>query len=148
MDVIAGVNEGILQEISWETLPLTRVFVKERLALATFSTCLCSTQAGVSLWFSNLGSRLSLSIDDRSFIVGNNSISGCNCLGWKEGAVNTLSYRNKKDRDSILQELNTLKLVLIGFSIVKQAQEFVGVVRALHRNFSRIAISPEQGRMD
>ena len=64
LDVIAGVNEGWLQEIPWETLPLNRVFVKERLYLAAFSTCLCSTQAGVSLWFSNLGSGLSLSIDD------------------------------------------------------------------------------------
>ena len=35
LDVIAGVDEGILDEIPWETLPLTRVFVKERLALAT-----------------------------------------------------------------------------------------------------------------
>ena len=28
LDVIAGVDEGVLQEISWETLPLTKVFVK------------------------------------------------------------------------------------------------------------------------
>ena len=43
LDVIAGVDEGVLQEIPWETVPLTRVFVKERLALAAFSTCLCTT---------------------------------------------------------------------------------------------------------
>ena len=64
LDVITGVDEGILQEIPWESLPLTRVFVKERLALTAFFTCLCSTQAGVSLWFSNLGFGLSLSIDE------------------------------------------------------------------------------------
>ena len=80
LDIITGVDEGILQEIPWESLPLTRVFVNERLALAAFFTCLCSTQAGVSLWFSNSGSGLSLSIDDQSFIAGNNSILGCNCL--------------------------------------------------------------------
>ena len=65
LDVIAGVDEGILQEIPWETLSLTRVFVKEMLDLAAFSTCLCSTQAGVSLWFSNLGSGIILSIDNQ-----------------------------------------------------------------------------------
>ena len=48
LDVIAGVDEGWLQEIPWETLPLTRVFVKEIQALATFSTCLCTTHSGVS----------------------------------------------------------------------------------------------------
>ena len=81
LDVIAGVEEGVLQEIPWETLPLTRVFVKERLALTVFSTCLCTTQTGVSLWFSNIGSRLSLSIDDQSFIAGSNSILGYNYSG-------------------------------------------------------------------
>ena len=117
LDIITGVDEGILQEIPWESLPLTRVFVKERLALAAFFTYLCSTHAGVSLWFLNSGSGLSLSIDDQSFIVGNNSILGCNCSGWKEGAVGTLSCRNKKDCDSLLQELNTLKSVLGGFYV-------------------------------
>ena len=38
MNVIAGVGEGWLQDIPWEALPLTRSFVKERLALASFST--------------------------------------------------------------------------------------------------------------
>ena len=28
LDIISGVDEGILQEIPWESLPLTRVFVK------------------------------------------------------------------------------------------------------------------------
>ena len=51
LDVITGVDEGIMQEIPWESLPLTRVFVKERLALAAFFTCLCSSQAVVSLSF-------------------------------------------------------------------------------------------------
>ena len=147
LDVIAEVNEGWLQDIPWETLPLTKVFVKERLALSTFSTCLCTTHSGTSLGFSNIGSRLSLSIDDQSFIAENNSILGCHCSGWKDGAVGTLSCRSKKDRDSLLQELNTLKLILGGLFVEEQAQVFAGAIRALHSNFSRIEISPGQGRM-
>ena len=91
LDIIIGVDEGILQEITWESLPLTRVFVKERLALTTFFNCLCSTHARVSLWFSNSSFGLSVSIDDQSFLAGNNSTLGCNCSGWKEGVVDTLS---------------------------------------------------------
>ena len=75
-------------------------------------------------------------------------ILGCNCSGCKEGVVGTLSCRSKKDRDSLLQELNTLKSILGGFSVDDQAQEFAGAIRALHSNFSRITISPIQGRMD
>ena len=102
LDFISGVDEGILQEILWESLPLTRVFVKERLALTAFFTCFCSSQASVSIWFSNFGSGLRLYIDDQYFIAGNNSIQGCNCSGWKEGVVGTLSCRSNKDHDSLL----------------------------------------------
>ena len=78
-------------------------------------------------------------------------VLGCNCSGWKEGAVGTLSCRSKKERDSLLREFSTLKSVLCGFSGAKQAQYIEGTVRDLHSNFSRLALAihnPRQGRMD
>ena len=101
LDIISGVDKGILQGILWESLPLTRVFFKERLALATFFTCYCSPQAGGPLWHLNSGTGLIIPIEGQPFIVGNNSIFGCNCSGWKEGAVDTLSYCSKKKSDSL-----------------------------------------------
>ena len=49
LNVIAGIGEGWLQEIPWEALPLTRTFVKERLALEGFSSYSCSTLSGSTL---------------------------------------------------------------------------------------------------
>ena len=92
LDIITGVDEGILQEILWESLPLTRFFVKERLDLTTFLTCFYSPHFGDPLWCSNSSSRLSLPVDDQFFIAGSKSVLGCNCSGWKEGVVSTLSY--------------------------------------------------------
>ena len=121
------------------------------MALAAFFSCLCSPHVGGPLWHSNFGFGLSLPIDDQYFVARSNSVLGCNCSRWKEGAVGTLSYRSKKERDSLLQEASTLNSVLGGFSGGKQAQELEGAVWALHSNFSRLALAihnPRQGRMD
>ena len=76
---------------------------------------------------------------------------GCNCSGWKEGAVGTLSCRSKKDRDSLLREISILNSVLGDFYCGVQAQDFEGVVQDLHNSFSKIALdfhNPRQGKMD
>ena len=128
-----------------------QVFIKERLALAAFLTCYCSPQVSGPLSRLNSSAGLSIPIEGQSFKAGNNSIFGCNCSGWKEGAVGTLSCRNKKESDSLLQEFSTLNSVLGGFSYGEQALEPEGVVRDLHSNFSRLALAiPKfrQGRMD
>ena len=149
--IISGIHEGIVQGILWESLPLTRVFIKERLALSAFLTCYCSPQADGPLWRLNSGAGLNIPVEGQSFITGNNSIFGCNCSGWKEGAVGTLSCRSKKESDSLLQEFSTLNFVLGGFSCGELDLEPKGAVRDLHSNFSRLALaSPNsgQGRMD
>ena len=54
--IISGFDEGFAQGIPWETLPLIRRFVKERLAFAAFLNCLCSSRSVVDLsWRSALG---------------------------------------------------------------------------------------------
>ena len=53
--VISGVDEGYAQGIPWESLPLIRGFVKERLALAAFLNCICSSRAIGPSWHSVLG---------------------------------------------------------------------------------------------
>ena len=63
LDIISGVDEGIVQGILWESLPLTRVFIKERLALAAFLTCCCSSQAGGPLWRLNSGAMFSIPVE-------------------------------------------------------------------------------------
>ena len=140
LDVITGVDEGVLQEIPWESLPLTRVFVKERLPLTAFFSCFCSPHAGGPLWRLNFGFGLSLPVDDQFFIAGSNSVLGCNCPGWKEGAVSILSCRSKKDCDSLLREISFLNSVLGDFYCGVQGQDFEGAVQDLHNNFSRIAL--------
>ena len=126
--IISGVDEGIVQGIPWESLPLTRVFIKERLALATFLTYYFSPQASVPLWHLNSGVGLSIPIDGHSFIASTNLIFGCNCSGWKEGAVDTLSCSSKKDRHSLLREISILNLVLGDFYCGVQAQYFEGAI--------------------
>ena len=58
--IISGVDEGIVQGIPWESMPLTRVFIKERLALAAFLTCYFSPQADGPLSRLNSGAGLSI----------------------------------------------------------------------------------------
>ena len=69
LDIISGVDEGIIQGIPWESLPLTRVFIKERLALATFFACYYSPKADDPLWHLNSGARLINPVEGQSFIV-------------------------------------------------------------------------------
>ena len=110
--IISGVDEGIVQGIPWESLPVTRVFIKERLALAAFLTCYCSPQVDGPLSRLNSSAGLNIPVEGQSFKAGNNSIFGCNCSGWKEGAVGTLSCSSKKDRDSLLREISILNSFL------------------------------------
>ena len=39
---VSGIEEGSLHSLLWQELPLTRSVVKERLAIAAFSPCLCN----------------------------------------------------------------------------------------------------------
>ena len=139
MDVISGIDEGVLQEISWESLPLCRVFIKERLALSTFFSYHCSPHASGPLWHLSSGLGLSLPVGE-FFTVGSNLILGCNCSRWKEGAIGTLSYRSKEDCDSLLREVIILHSALGEFFCGFQAQNLEGVVQNLHLSFSSIAL--------
>ena len=99
LNVIAGVGEGWLQDIPWEALPLTRSFVKERLALAAFSTCSCSSLSGSSLWYSNPDSGSSLPPEAHTVNAERSTILGCHCSGRKEGAVGTLACKEGQSKE-------------------------------------------------
>ena len=43
LKIVTGIGEGRLQGLSWQVLPLNRSVEKERLALASFSPCSCSS---------------------------------------------------------------------------------------------------------
>ena len=101
--------------------------MKERLALATFFSCHCSPHAGGPLWCLSSGLGLSIPVGE-FFSVGSNLILGCNCSGWKEGVVGTLSYRSKKDCDYLLREVSILHSVLGEFFCGTQAQNLEGTV--------------------
>ena len=58
LNVVAGVEGGRLLGISWQALPLTHSFVKERLALAAFSNCHCSFPS--ASWSSGSGFGIAL----------------------------------------------------------------------------------------
>ena len=94
LTVVAGVEEGRLQGIPWQSLPLIRAFVKERLALAAFSICHCSS--GESL--ARNGSL--------------NRVLGCLCTGWKEGAGGIFALSEKFGDAVLQQELEDLRCIL------------------------------------
>ena len=96
LNVVAGIGEGWLQGIPWQELPLTRSFVKERLALAAFSTCHCSSLS--TLWSSGLGSGITLT---HSGNLGRSMVLGCHYTGWQEGAVGTLVFRERQGGSSL-----------------------------------------------
>ena len=141
--MIAGVGEGWLQETPWEALPLTRNFVKEWLALASFSSFSCSTLSSSSLWFSNTGSGSNLTFEAHTINFERSTVLGCHCTGWKEGAVGTLACKEgqSKEGSSLQQELKVLNYILSGLSAENQAYVLAGSVRALHCNFVRIDLS-------
>ena len=114
--IIFGVDEGSAQGISWDSLPLIRSFVKERLALAAFLNCICSSRSVVGpSWRSALGPATSDFLSGHSLFEGNTLTFGCNCSGWKEGAIGTLSCRSRKDCDTLQQEIFTLSSVYNNF---------------------------------
>ena len=97
--VISGVDEGYAQGIPWESLPLIRCFVKERLALAVFLNYIFSSHSVVGSWRSNLVPATSDFLSGHSLFEGNTLTFGCKCSGWKEGAIGTLSCRSRKGCD-------------------------------------------------
>ena len=109
LNVVAGVGEGWLQDIPWQALPVTRSFVKERLALVAFSTCSCSSL--FALWSSNLGSGTTLTHFGN---LERSTVLGCHCTGWQEGAVGTLVCKERHGGSSLQQKLIVLSLILSG----------------------------------
>ena len=118
------------------------------MALAAFLTCYCSSQVDGPLWRLNSGTVFSIPFEGQPFIAGNNSIFGCNCSGWKEGAIGTLSCHSKKENDSLQQEFSTLNSVLGGFFCGEQAQELEGSARDLHSSFSILTLANPNSRQD
>ena len=114
LNVVAGVGEGWLQDIPWQALPLTYSFVMERLALAAFSTCSCSSLS--ALWYSNLDSGTILTPKAHSGNLERSTVLGCHCMGWKEGAMGTLVCKERQEGSSLQQELIVLSYILSGLS--------------------------------
>ena len=77
------------------------------------------------------------------------TVLGCHYIGWKEGAVGTLSCkeRQSKEGSSLQQELKVFNYILSGLSAENQACVLAGSVRALHCNFARIDLSSGISRM-
>ena len=84
-EVVTGIERGQLHGIPWQALPLTRSFVKERLAFAAFSNCHCIFTS--ALWLRGSGSGI-----NSTLFGSQRHILGCNCSEWQEGAVGTLAY--------------------------------------------------------
>ena len=107
--IISGFDEGFAQGIPWETLPLIRSFVKERLALAAFLNCLCSSRSIVgTLRRSTSGLATNEILSGQPLFEGNTLNFGCNCSGWKEGSIGMLSFHGRKYYDTLQQEISTL----------------------------------------
>ena len=98
MNIVVGVEEGRLQGIPWQSLPLIRAFVKERLALAAFSVFHCSS--GESL--ARNGSL--------------NRVLGCLCTGWKEGGGGISALSEQFGDAALQQELEYLRCILSAIS--------------------------------
>ena len=77
------------------------------------------------------------------------TVLGCHCTGWKEGAVGTLSCkeRQSKEGSSLQQELKVFNYILSGLSAENQACVLAGYVCTSHCNFARIDISLGTDRM-
>ena len=119
--------------------------MKERLTLATFFSCHCSPNAKIPMWCLNWGLKLSFPVGE-VFTVDSSLILVCNCFGWKEGAIGTLTCKSKADRDSLLREVNILRSAF-GEFYGSQIQNLEGAIYS----FSRLAIdscSPRQGNMN
>ena len=114
--------------------------MKERLALTAFSSYSCSTLSGSSLWFSNTSSGSNLTCEAHTVNFERSTVLGCHCTGRKEGAVGTLSCkeRQSKEGSSLQQELKVFNYILSGLSAENQACMLAGSVHALQCNFSRI----------
>ena len=106
--VILGVDEGYAQEIPWESLPLIRAFIKERLALVAFLNCICSSRVVGPSWNSVSGSATSEFIVRHFLLEGNTLNFGCIFSSWKEGLIGTLSCHSRKYCDILQQEIITL----------------------------------------
>ena len=82
----------------------------------------------------NTGSAFNIPVEGQPLIVGNILIFGCKCSGWKEGAVGTLSYRSKKESDSLQQEFTTSSLFSVAYFVVsgfKRSQVQEGIFSAI-----------------
>ena len=101
------------------------------------------------MWFSNTGSGSNLTSEAHTVNFERSTVLGCHCTGWKEGAVGTLSYkeRQSKEGSSLQQELKVFNYILSGLVAENQACVLAGSVRALHCNFPRIDISSGTRRM-
>ena len=123
--------------------------MKERISLADFSTCSCSSLFGSSLWYSNPSSGSILTPEAHSVNLERSTVLGFHCIGWKEGDVGTLVFKERQSKEgfSLHQELKVLSYILSFLSAENQACVLEGYVRALHCNFARIDIFPGIGRM-
>ena len=94
-EVVTGIEGGRLHDIPWKALPLTRSFVKERLALAAFSICHCNYSS--ALWPVGTGSGINTTL-----FGSPRRVLGCLCSEWQEGAVGTLVCSDRQG-GSVLQ---------------------------------------------
>ena len=104
-EVVTGIEGGQLYGIPWQVLPLTRSFVKERLALATLSNYRCKLTS--VLW-----SRGSGTGTDIPRFGSPRCILGCICSGWQEGTIGTLVFSDRQGDLVFQQELLVLNCML------------------------------------
>ena len=131
LNIIAGIGEGSLQGLTWQVLYFTRSVVKERLALAAFSPCLCSSLS------------ISQTVSPGSGLFGNwgsSSVIGCRCTGWQEGAVGTLACGRNVD-SLLFRELLVLRACFN--NILAPASP----VQPIQNQLARITLLSEAGKM-
>ena len=132
LKTVSGIEEGSLQGLPWQVLPLIRSVVKERLALATFSPCSCS--------FLTISQTITTGSGFLSGNRGSSSVLGCRCTGWQEGAVGTLIC-GRSDDSLLHKELLVLRFCCNNLLASDTPAQ------AVQSQFARFTLSSEADKM-
>ena len=140
LKVVIGICEGRLHGLPWQALPLTHSVVKERLALAAFSSCSCSSLSISQTVTLGSGTLSNSGNWGRSLVIG------CRCTGWQEGAAGTLAC-GRQDDFLLQQELLVLRFCFSNLSATNQACAPISSVHAIQNQFARINFLTEASKM-
>ena len=135
---MTGIEGGRPHGIPWQALPLTRSFVKERLALVAFSNCHCNYSS--ALWPLGTGSGINTTL-----FGSLRCVLGCLCSRWQEGAVEMLVCSDRQGGSVLQQELSVLSCILNWPAL--EISNSIPIADPLFRQFDCLEISSDSGRM-